>query len=401
MFMDEFFTFINETIPELFAAYWWAIIIGIILFILLIMGIVKLIKLPAAMKRKRRDAVNYITPGYTDALSVSRTKVEVKKVLQEQAPLQEATATKKQEQPKEAAQEVLSETTNQNKEDAAKDPQEKRAEQLPAKESEQPVVAQTAETVAQSQPVQAAESIPQEAENNQPVKKASKPRAKTAKKIEEKPEEEKPVQEEVKEEEPVVTDVVKEEVAAAVQPIQYDSSPELSEEEKLRQARMAKALALAEEERTLLEKERKKKEREEIARVKKEQEEKKKLGYDGKWEIILDEGKYRYRLIASNGELLCQSEAYTTKKSCKDATQQLIEALKADRYEAYENKSGIFQLKFYSEINRLLLVGETYATKASAISAVESMKRFSQTAQFIEQTKTLKKDKTYSPDTRK
>ena len=39
----------------------------------------------------------------------------------------------------------------------------------------------------------------------------------------------------------------------------------------------------------------------------------------GKFEIYKDpQGKYRWRLRASNGEIIGQGEAYETKQGCKD-----------------------------------------------------------------------------------
>ena len=57
------------------------------------------------------------------------------------------------------------------------------------------------------------------------------------------------------------------------------------------------------------------------------------------------------------------------------------------KYDIYEVKSGSFQPKFYSDNGRLIVVGETYASKQSALSAVESIKRFVQTAKPVDTTK--------------
>jgi len=38
-----------------------------------------------------------------------------------------------------------------------------------------------------------------------------------------------------------------------------------------------------------------------------------------RFEIFIDKKKkYRFRLIAPNGEIVCQSEGYNTKQACKD-----------------------------------------------------------------------------------
>jgi uncharacterized protein YegP (UPF0339 family) len=50
-----------------------------------------------------------------------------------------------------------------------------------------------------------------------------------------------------------------------------------------------------------------------------------------KFEIFKDKAKkFRFRLIASNGEIICQSEAYESKQACRDTIIALPEyALKA------------------------------------------------------------------------
>ena len=125
------------------------------------------------------------------------------------------------------------------------------------------------------------------------------------------------------------------------------------------------------------EKARKKERREELKRIR--------TGYYGKWEVFSDEGRgYRFRLVASNGERLCTSELYGNKGSIKRGTDAFTKSVQNDNFQIYQDKNDMFQIKFYNDQGRIIVVGETYTSEQGARNAVESMKRFSLTAKFID-----------------
>lgn len=125
------------------------------------------------------------------------------------------------------------------------------------------------------------------------------------------------------------------------------------------------------------EKARKKERREELKRIR--------TGYYGKWEVFRDESRgYRYRLVASNGERLCTSEIYGNKGSIRRGTDAFTNSVQNDHFEIYQDKNDMFQIKFYNDQGRIIVVGETYTSEQGARNAVESMKRFSLTAKFID-----------------
>ena len=103
--------------------------------------------------------------------------------------------------------------------------------------------------------------------------------------------------------------------------------------------------------------------------------------YAGKWIIEKkDEKAYIFTLKASNGELLCESESYTTAAGCKRGIATLKKNLESGSMRIDEDKRGRFRYKIYGSNDKLLFVGETYDTKERAQSAYNSVKRFALTA---------------------
>ena len=150
---------------------------------------------------------------------------------------------------------------------------------------------------------------------------------------------------------------------------------------------MERALALAEEQRLEEERARRREERAIKRSIKLEEEERSNKGYEGKLELVKENELFKFKLKASNGELLCSSEGYTTKNGCKTGAENFAKSVMNGKYDIYEVKSGSFQPKFYTDNGRLIVVGETYASKQSALNAVESIKRFVQTAKPVDTTK--------------
>lgn len=49
-----------------------------------------------------------------------------------------------------------------------------------------------------------------------------------------------------------------------------------------------------------------------------------------RWEIFQDvDGLWRFRFVAGNGEIVCQSEAYTDKPACNDGIDVIEGAVRA------------------------------------------------------------------------
>ena len=109
--------------------------------------------------------------------------------------------------------------------------------------------------------------------------------------------------------------------------------------------------------------------------------------YKGKWVIcrLVTEDKsedemYFFELHASNGEKLLTSEEYTTYQGAIRGIQTHKNNILKGNFRITVSKRGEYIFKLLSGKNMLLCLGEGYATKARCESAIESAKRFAQTA---------------------
>ena len=97
----------------------------------------------------------------------------------------------------------------------------------------------------------------------------------------------------------------------------------------------------------------------------------------GKWVVReKGEGEFVSYLHANNGEIILTSEIYASADSAKKGISTIKKSIEADGFQLYcdKNRNYYFKLKIAS--NRFLCAGETYPTKASCMSSIESVKRF-------------------------
>ena len=111
--------------------------------------------------------------------------------------------------------------------------------------------------------------------------------------------------------------------------------------------------------------------------------------YKGKWTICRvvteensedDEEMYFFELHASNGEKLLSSEEYTSYAGAVRGIQTHKNNIAKDNFKVTLSKKGDYIFKLLSGKNMLLCMGENYPTKARCESAIESTKRFAETA---------------------
>ena len=101
--------------------------------------------------------------------------------------------------------------------------------------------------------------------------------------------------------------------------------------------------------------------------------------YQGKYEVYQEGSFFKYRLKASNGEVLCVSEMYKTKKGCIDAISTLKKNLEEGLIKIDMDKHGLYKFKLFAKNHRLLLLSANYPTKERAERAKNSFLRFSTT----------------------
>ncbi|MBQ7913350.1 MAG: DUF1508 domain-containing protein [Clostridia bacterium] len=122
--------------------------------------------------------------------------------------------------------------------------------------------------------------------------------------------------------------------------------------------------------------------------------------YTGKWVIFHvvtdeenDENKnedlYFFELHASNGEKLLSSEEYTSYAGAVRGIETHKKNILAGNFRITLSKKGHYIFKLLNGKNTLLCTGENYPSKARCEKALESAKRFAETAVLDENTREL------------
>lgn len=119
--------------------------------------------------------------------------------------------------------------------------------------------------------------------------------------------------------------------------------------------------------------------------------------YAGKWVIcrMLTEGSneseevYFFELRASNGEKLLSSEEYTSYEGALKGIETHKSNIARNNFRITLSKKGFYIFKLLSGKNTLLCTGENYPSKARCESAIDSTKRFAESAVLDENVQEL------------
>ena len=106
----------------------------------------------------------------------------------------------------------------------------------------------------------------------------------------------------------------------------------------------------------------------------------------GKLTINAVNDEYDFKLLASNGVVLCTSSECKTKVAVLNSINSVKEAIKNGKFFVVKDKMGTFQFKLYSALGRCVLVGEAYKNKAQAISAANSVASFMTLSTIVDKT---------------
>ena len=104
--------------------------------------------------------------------------------------------------------------------------------------------------------------------------------------------------------------------------------------------------------------------------------------YAGKWVIRKNDetDAYHFELLASNGEKLLSSIDYTSVAGARGGIKTHKANIAKDNFTIATSKSKQYFFKLLSGTKQILCTGETYKTKSRCESAIESVKRFAETA---------------------
>ena len=98
----------------------------------------------------------------------------------------------------------------------------------------------------------------------------------------------------------------------------------------------------------------------------------------GVFEVYTDSaGEYRFRLKASNGEIILSGEGYKAKSGCMNGIESVRENVKnSERFETYQDKAGQYRFRLKAANGQVIGVGESYESEAGCSNGIESVKRW-------------------------
>ena len=96
----------------------------------------------------------------------------------------------------------------------------------------------------------------------------------------------------------------------------------------------------------------------------------------GKYVIVQEGPNWRYKLKASNGEVIIVSEPYTSEKAVRSGIETLKRNVEISRCDIVEDKHGLFSFRVITKQGRCLATSANYKTKLRAESASNSYKRW-------------------------
>ena len=95
------------------------------------------------------------------------------------------------------------------------------------------------------------------------------------------------------------------------------------------------------------------------------------------FEIYKDRSKkFRFRLKAKNGEIICASQAYTTKSACtKGAKSLILNSKKKKSFKVLKNKAGKFFFNVVAGNNKVIATSQGYKSESSLNKGIESVQK--------------------------
>ncbi len=105
----------------------------------------------------------------------------------------------------------------------------------------------------------------------------------------------------------------------------------------------------------------------------------------GKWVVEIKQDKeYSAKLLAPNGEVMLNSEVYTSEEGARAGIGTILSGIANGNFIIYADKNGNYYYKLKSASNRLLCVGEIYTTREQCLKAVDSVKRIAGDAVIVD-----------------
>lgn len=106
----------------------------------------------------------------------------------------------------------------------------------------------------------------------------------------------------------------------------------------------------------------------------------------GKFEVYKDKaGKFRYRLKARNGQIILTGEAYNSKNACLEGIESVKKnSQKESAFEVYEDKKGGFRFRLKASNGEIIGQGESYNVRSGCMKGIESVRKNSSDSKTVE-----------------
>ncbi len=121
----------------------------------------------------------------------------------------------------------------------------------------------------------------------------------------------------------------------------------------------------------------------------------------GKYVVKRTKTGFKFDLKAGNGEIIANSEVYTTKAAClngiesvrinapvanlEDQTTDGFEGSKNPKFEVYVDNAGEFRFRLKAKNGQIIATGEGYKAKKSCLNGIESVRKNSDSEVFEEE----------------
>jgi uncharacterized protein YegP (UPF0339 family) len=107
----------------------------------------------------------------------------------------------------------------------------------------------------------------------------------------------------------------------------------------------------------------------------------------GKFEIYKDKrGEFRFRLKASNGQIILASEGYKAKSGCQNGIESVRKnAADSSRFESKETKSGKYMFNLRAGNNQVIGTSESYNSAASRDNGIASVQKNAPDAKVVDE----------------
>ncbi len=107
----------------------------------------------------------------------------------------------------------------------------------------------------------------------------------------------------------------------------------------------------------------------------------------GKFELYQDKAsEYRFRLKASNGEIIGASEGYKVRAGATNGIESVkTNAPLGERYNVFEGKAGKWYFNLKAVNHQIILSSQGYTSKSGAEGGIDAVKRAAPDATVIEE----------------